>query len=135
MNSVPPRPPLPELRFENVPFWTGGEKGELLIARCRACRLWTHPPQPRCPSCLGDLAPEPVSGRATVHTYTINRHAWFPGQEVPYAIAIVELAEQTGLRLTTRLVGIAPEAVRIGLPVRVRFEQVDDVWLPLFEPA
>ncbi|MGH7806230.1 MAG: Zn-ribbon domain-containing OB-fold protein, partial [Candidatus Binatia bacterium] len=127
MNSAPPRPPLPELRFENVPFWTGGANGELLIARCRTCRRWTHPPLPRCRECLGELAPEAVSGRAVVHTYTINRHAWFPGQEVPYAIAIVELAEQTDLRLTTRLVGVAPETVRIGLPVRVRFEQVDDV--------
>jgi hypothetical protein len=25
--------------------------------------------------------------------------------------------------------------VRIGMPVRVLFEHVDDVWLPLFTPA
>jgi len=66
-------------------------------------------------------------------TFTVNHHAWFPGQQVPYVLAIVELEEQPGLRLTTRLVGLEPEEVRIGLPVRVRFEQVEDVWLPLFE--
>ena len=27
------------------------------------------------------------------------------------------------------------EDVRIGLPVQVVFEQHDDVWFPLFEPA
>lgn len=128
------RPPLPELHFENVPFWTGGSKGELLVARCRPCGLWIHPPLPRCPVCrVAEVAAEPVSGRGRVHTFTVNRHAWFPGQSVPYVLAIVELAEQPGLRVTTRLVGIGPEEAGIGLPVRVRFEQVEDVWLPLFE--
>jgi hypothetical protein len=32
----------------------------------------------------------------------------------------------------TRLVDVATDSVRIGMPVRVQFEQVDDVWLPLF---
>jgi uncharacterized protein len=129
------RSPLPELRFENVAFWTGGAKGELLIQRCRACGRWNHPPLPRCRACLSaEIAPEPVSGRARVVTYTINRHAWFPGQQVPYVLAIVELEEQPNLRVATRLVGLEPEAAKIGLAVRVRFEQVEDVWLPLFEP-
>ena len=127
------RPPLPELHFENIAFWTGGAKGQLLISRCRSCSRWIHPPQPRCTACRSaDLAPEPVSGCGRVLTYTVNRHPWFPGQQVPYVLAIVELPEQPNLRVTTRLVGISPEEVRIGLPVRVFFEQIEDVWLPLF---
>jgi hypothetical protein len=129
------RPPLPELRFENIPFWTGGAKGELLIQRCRACSRWVHPPLPRCPSCLASDVPcEPVSGRGRVLTFTVNHHAWFPGQAVPYVLAIVELEEAADLRVATRLVNVEPKEVRIGLAVRVRFEQVEDVWLPLFEP-
>lgn len=128
-----PRSPLPELQFENVPFWTGGARGQLLITRCKSCVRWIHPPLPRCPRCRGaEVAPEQVSGRARVHTFTVNRHPWFPGQQVPYVLAIVELIEQKGLRLTTRLVDVPPDAVRIGMPVRVQFEQVEDVWLPLF---
>jgi hypothetical protein len=46
----------------------------------------------------------------------------------------VELAEQRGLRLTTNIVNCQLDEVRIGMPVRVVFEQHDDVWLPLFEP-
>jgi len=127
------RPPLPELQFENVPFWTGGARGELLITRCKSCAHWIHPPLPRCPKCRSpEVAAEPVSGRARVHTFTVNRHPWFPGQQVPYVLAIVELVEQSGLRLTTRLVDIPPNAVRIGMPVRAQFEQAGDVWLPLF---
>jgi acetyl-CoA acetyltransferase len=76
-----------------------------------------------------------VSGRATLASYTINHQPWMPGLDVPYVIALVELVEQAGLRLTTNLVGCAPDAVRIGMPLRVTFRDVsDDVALPLFEP-
>jgi uncharacterized OB-fold protein len=126
---------LPQVTPQNEHFWTGGARGELRFLRCRACRHWIHPPAPICPACLGrDLAAEPVSGRAVVATFTVNHQPWIPGFDPPYVVAIVELPEQRGLRLTTNLVGCAPEAVRIGMPVRVVFEQHDDVWIPLFEP-
>jgi uncharacterized protein len=127
---------LPAVDDATRPFWTGGEHGELRILRCRACGTWLHPPGPVCPACLGtDLAPEAASGRAVVHTYTINHQPWFPGLEPPYVVAIVELPEQEGMRLTTNIVGCPPGDVRIGMPVRVTFEEYDGVWLPFFEPA
>ena len=79
--------------------------------------------------------PEATSGRATVHTFTINHQAWMPGPELPYVIAIVELPEQAGLRLTTNVVDVAPDAVFIGMPVEVLFEHHEDVWIPLFRPV
>jgi uncharacterized OB-fold protein len=128
--------PLPEARFETVPFWTGGERGELLIDRCDDCGLWLHPPKPVCRTCLSrSIRPVPVSGYGTVYSYTVNYQPWMPDLEVPYTLAIVELDEDQGLRLTTRLTDVEPGAVRIGLRVRVVFEQHEDVWLPLFTPA
>jgi hypothetical protein len=44
------------------------------------------------------------------------------------------LPEQKGLNLTTNVIGIPPESVHIGQAVRVVFEQVEDVYLPLFTP-
>jgi uncharacterized OB-fold protein len=89
-----------------------------------------------CPGCLGkDLAVEAVSGRATVLSYTLNHQPWVPAPDHPYAIAIVEIAEQPGLRLMTNIVNCPPEEVRIGMPVRVLFEVHEDVHVPLFEPA
>ena len=127
---------LPQLTAQNEHFWTGGAHGELRLLRCRACRHWIHPPAPICPSCLArEVAVEAASGRAHLATYTVNHQPWIPGFDPPYLIAIVELEEQAGLRLTTNLVGCAPDAVRIGMPVRVVFEQHDDVFIPLFEPA
>jgi len=58
-----------------------------------------------------------------------------PGLEVPYVIAIVELVEQRNLRLTTNIVGCPPDAVHIGMPVKVKFERAsDEISLPVFEP-
>jgi len=89
-----------------------------------------------CPRCLGkDVAPEATSGRARVLTFTVNHPPWIPGFPPPYVIAIVELPEQVGPRLTTNLVGVRPEDVRIDMEVRVVFEQHGDVYLPLFEPV
>jgi len=134
--SAPPFRVLPRVTPQNEHFWKGGASGELRILRCRSCGAWIHPPQPVCPACLGkDLAAEAVSGRATVATFTVNHQAWVPGQAEPYVIAIVELAEDPRVRLTTNLVNCPIDAVRIGLPVRVTFEARDDVWIPLFEPA
>ena len=127
---------LPRLTELNRPFWTGGADGRLRFLRCRPCGTWVHPPAPVCPACLSrDVAPEAVSGRATVLTFTLNHQPWVPAPDHPYAIAIVEIEEQPGLRLMTNLVNCPPEAVRIGMRVRVVFEQHEDVYIPLFEPA
>jgi uncharacterized OB-fold protein len=127
---------LPRLDDTNREFWTGGEHGELRFWRCQACGFWIHPWSPRCPQCLSkDLAVERVSGLATVHASTTNHQPWIPGLDPPYNIAIVELVEQQGLRLTTSITGCAPDEVAIGMQVRVTFEQYDDVWLPFFTPA
>jgi len=76
-----------------------------------------------------------VSGRARLHSFTVNHQAWFPGQEVPYVIGLVELVEQPGLRLMTNVIHCPRERLRIDMPLRVVFETVsDEVALPLFEP-
>jgi uncharacterized protein len=133
-----PRPfrVLPALLPENEHFWTGGRDGELCFLRCDACGWWLHPPSPRCPRCLGTaLTVTAASGDAVVHTFTVNWQPWFPNLDPPYVVAIVELPEQEGLRLTTNIVGCEPDGVSIGMPVRVVFEEYDGVWLPFFTPA
>ena len=128
--------PIPQVNDDNRAFWTGGRDGELQIVRCNDCGYYIHPPSPRCPRCLGDdVEPHAVSGRGVVYTYTVNRREWSPGLAVPYVIAIVQLDEQSDLRLMTNIVNCPAESVAIGMRVRVRFEPRDDVWIPLFEPV
>ncbi len=126
---------LPRLEQDNAFFWTSGADGHLRFLRCRHCSYYVHPPAPRCPECLSeDVAPEVVSGRATVVAHTVNVHQWIPGSEA-YVIGLVAIEEQESVRLTTNLVDVEPADIETGMPVEVVFEQHDDVFLPLFRPT
>jgi acetyl-CoA acetyltransferase/uncharacterized OB-fold protein len=128
--------PLPQLTPFNEWFWTSGADGRLRVQGCTDCQALVHPPVPICPACGSrSWSPTVVSGRATVVAFTVNAHQWLPGFEPPYAIANVALAEDPSVHLTTNVVGCDPEDVHVGQEVEVRFEQHEDVWLPLFEPT
>jgi acetyl-CoA acetyltransferase/uncharacterized OB-fold protein len=128
--------PLPELTSATEWFWTSGADGRLRVQGCTACATLVHPPVPICPACRSTAwEPTLVSGRGSVIGFTVNEHRWHPAFEPPYAIAVVALAEDPGVRLTTSIVGCAPDEVHVGQAVVVRFEQHEDVWLPLFEPT
>jgi len=125
---------IPPLDDDNREFWTGGVTGQLHMPFCAACGRWVFPPVLQCPDCLGVAAYAPLSGRGRVFTYTVDHYPFNPEVPVPYVIAIVELVEQDGLRFTTNIVNCPIEAVAIGMPVRVVFEQQGEVFVPLFEP-
>lgn len=127
---------LPALTPDTAPFWQGGARGVLNIHRCAACTRWFHPPAPICPRCGSfEVGAQPVSGRGKVLTFTVNHQPWTPELKDPYVVAIVELAEQADLRVLSNVVDCAVDRVAIDMPVQVRFEQHEDVWLPLFSPA
>ena len=84
----------PVLDDGNRFFWTSGEDGRLRFLRCGACGYWLHCAVPRCPQCGSqDVAPEAVSGRGEVFSYTVNHQSW-DGSDEPYAIVLVALPEQ-----------------------------------------
>ena len=123
---------LPEITIDTEFFWSAGADGVLKFLRCQDCGFYSHPPYPRCPECLSrSMLPEGVSGRGVVHSFTINCQQWVRGTD-PYAIVLVELEEQAGLRLTSNVVDVPIEEIEIGLQVQVEFLRVEDVWLPLF---
>jgi acetyl-CoA acetyltransferase/uncharacterized OB-fold protein len=129
--------PLPQLTPATGWFWTSGADGRLRIQRCDDCAQLVHPPVPICPACRSrSSTPAEMSGRGTVVAFTVNQHTWMPGFDLdpPYVIANVALDEDPTVHLTTNIVGCPPDEVRIGQAVEVRFEQHDDVWLPLFSP-
>jgi len=128
--------PIPEITPENTAFWTGGAAGELRIMACGDCDLRIHPPQLVCPRCGGrDVAPVVASGQGTIASFTINRQPWMPDLEVPYALAIVDLDDQPGVRMTGRVAAADPEALAIGQKVAVAFEARGDVHVPFFTLA
>lgn len=129
--------PLPLIDAESQPYWDATRDGRLLIKRCADCGKAHHYPRELCPHCHSErVSWEDASGRATVYTYTIARRPAGPAfkADCPYVLALVELAE--GPRMMTRLVDIAPEAVRIGMSVQLSFAQpAERIRLPCFGPA
>lgn len=131
----PPARKLPLLEPETAFFWTSGADGVLRIQRCGSCTAYQHPPLPRCAKCGSEhVAPEAVSGKGRVASYTVNHERWVPGLEVPFLYAVIELDEQAELYVFTNL--LTPvDSARIGQRVSVEFQQHDDVWLPMFRPV
>ncbi|MCU1365865.1 MAG: hypothetical protein JWN39_1504 [Ilumatobacteraceae bacterium] len=128
--------PLPKLLPWNEWFWTSGADGILRIQGCDECGTLVHPPAPVCPSCRSSShSPRATSGRGTVIGSTVNHQQWLPGFEPPYVIVNVALADDPSIHLTSNVLDVAPDDVHIGMEVEVRFEHIDDVWLPLFAPT
>lgn len=116
-------------------FWDGAKAHTLLVQRCADCGEVRHPPRPMCPHC-NSLAWDAIesSGRGSVFSFVMPRHPQYPWFEEDYIVALVELEE--GFRVVTNLVGTTPDAVTIGMPVQVVFEEFDGgLVLPLFTPV
>ena len=132
-------PPLPDPSPLTQFFWDGVAEHKLLILRCQSCGMFVHWPREICRFCLSrELAPEEVSGRGILATYTVPMQPYDPYylQKVPYVLAVVELEEQENLKLVTNIVDCEVDDVRITMPVEVTFREVaPGVTLPLFKPV
>jgi uncharacterized OB-fold protein len=116
-------------------FFEEARAGRLTGIRCGRCGELAIPPKGYCTACQQrDWQPVLLAGTGTVVSFTVIRVA--PrgrGGEVPYAIAVVKLAE--GVSLLGRVVDIPFEALRAGLPVRFRPLQIEGQTLVGFGPA
>jgi uncharacterized OB-fold protein len=132
-----PMKPSPVPTPETAPYWEGAARGELTLPRCTSCEQFFFYPRSTCPECgSGDTEWQRVSGLGTLHTYLIT-HVAAPGfaDDVPMAIAVVQLAE--GPRMMSNIVGIdnAPDTLILDMPLQVTFRQRNEFWLPVFEPV
>jgi uncharacterized OB-fold protein len=125
----------PVIGHDNKWWWDRINEGELPIQRCKGCGTLRHPPRPMCWRCQSlDWDHVAASGKGTVYSYVVVHRPPFPGYEYPLAVAVVELEE--GTRIVSNLAGIDPQEVKIGMPVKVSIENVDEeLKLPLFRPA
>jgi uncharacterized OB-fold protein/acyl dehydratase len=138
--SLPPGVPTPEaprpgiirpvISPDTAFFWAGTAAGELRLQRCEGCGTLRHPPGPRCPSCgnLTVVDPGPgyvvAAGTGEIYSYVVHHHPPVPGKKLPIVVALVRLPE--GVRMVGELLGVDPDEVRIGLPVRAEFVRIDD---------
>ena len=128
--------PLPELTPSTEWFWTSGADGRLRIQACRACATLVHPPVPICPACRStEWEPRVVSGRGSVIGFTVNQHPWHPAFEPPTTSPSWPWPRIRPSVSPPTSWAVTRADVHVGQDVVVRFEQHEDVWLPLFEPT
>ena len=122
MSSVSVKLPEPD-DLDYAFYKACADSGALTIQECRACGQRTHPARYYCPRCTSDQYHfKPVSGRATVHSYTVSHFsveaAW--RDRVPYVTLVAELAE--GPRVLARTDTIKPESISIGMPIKLELQ-------------
>lgn len=116
--------PLPHATEASQPFWDGLKAHRVRLQQCEDCGHWIFFPRAHCPACASRrLAWRDVSGVGTLYTYTVARVPTLPEftDEMPQLLAVVQLDE--GPHLNTTLVGVAPEAVKIGERLRPVFDE------------
>ena len=113
---IPPSP-IPDPSTQH--FWDAAKEGKLLIGRNTKTGDYHYPPRPICPfSDEGEVEFVPASGKGTIYSYTIMR------TKIPYALAYVELEE--GPRMMTNIIEAPFESIKIGLPVKLKFQETSD---------
>ncbi len=117
----------PHIDYDSKPYWEYLRKHNPHLQKCRQCRRFRFPPLPSCPHC-GTLGGEwtPISGRGTIYSWIVVHHPIDPrlAGEVPFVIALVNLEE--GARVSGRLIEVNRDDIRAGMPVKARYEDVNN---------
>jgi hypothetical protein len=122
---------------ETEAYWDGCRNHELLLQRCVACREFQFYPRIVCTSCSSDkLEWVKANGQGKILTFTVVRRPVSEAyaEDVPYVVALIKLDE--GPTMMSNVVQCDPEALKIGDPVQVLFEDWSkDISIPMFSPA
>jgi len=116
-------------------FWKAADEGRFVAQACGSCGALRHPPRAGCPDCLSfEKGEQPLSGRGRVISWVLPVHPPAVGFAEPPVVVIVEVEE--GLRFISNVEGVAPEAMRVGMPVEVCFAPTRGGHkVPVFRPA
>jgi uncharacterized protein len=135
-----PAKPVPVPDLDTGPFWEACRQHELRAQRCASCGRFRWPPQGFCPDCYSwEYAWTPLSGRGTVKSFSVVHHSAVPSfkENLPYVVAVIALdGTDDRVAITSNVVDCPWEAVTVGMPVEVVFNDVSaEATLPQFRPA
>jgi uncharacterized OB-fold protein len=123
----------------SAPYWQACARHELKLPRCSQCGRLSLPPDIVCPHCR---SAEPgwtwqaVSGRGKIRTWTVVRHSFLQGFDLPFVLADVELDDDPGVRMVGRLLDGPETDLALGDRVEVAFEDIaDGIAIPSFRRA
>jgi len=105
--------------------WRTYPQGYMLeAARCRKCGKAFFPPRLVCNKCQGrEFEPFNMKRTGKVVTHTVIRTPAdeFSG-EAPFAVGVIEMDD--GPRLTSQIVDVSFDEVKIGMPVKLEFRRL-----------
>lgn len=129
-DTKPSPPPGPEAAFRAFLA-----QGRFMLQRSASSGRYVFYPRVAVPGTgERDLEWVEASGLGTVYATTVTRQRPNPdGSRADYNIAIIELDE--GPRMMSRVEGVPPEAVTIGMRVRARIADLDGAPGLVFDPA
>jgi uncharacterized OB-fold protein len=136
--TTPYLKPLPQKQPENAPLWEGLARHEFRVPQCDDCGAWNWVPYPACRECLSEnLTWTRVSGEGTLFTYTIvHRGLGAFHEDVPYVVALVQMDVTGGKRgviVLGDIVGVPHEDLRIGMPLKMTFKDIEGEDVTLWE--
>lgn len=106
-------------------------EGRFMIQRSRSSGRFVFYPRVAEPRTgATDLEWVEASGDGTVYATSVMRQR---APAASYNVALIDLAE--GPRMMSRVEGIAPEAVRIGMRVKARVARDGDTPIVVFDPV
>lgn len=127
---------MSEPRFETAPlperdYQRHLEEGRFMLQRSRSSGRFVYYPRVAEPRTgATDLEWVEVSGLGTVHATSVMRQR---DPAANYNVALIDLAE--GVRMMSRVEGVPPEQVRIGMAVRARITREADGAIVVFDPV
>lgn len=108
------------------------QDGDWRIQKCDGCGAHVFQPRVMCPDCGSDrfewVRP---SGAGVVHSTTVVRRK--PERGGDYNVALIDLAE--GVRMMSRVEGVTPTDVAIGMAVTARLTEQEGQTVVVFDPA
>lgn len=126
--------PLPRANAQTQAYWDGAAEGVLRYQACTACGCVQLIPRSLCEKCQHTKLAWMTSQQAgTVLTFTTVHRAPLPvfKEMVPYVIAIVDMDE--GFRVMANALSTATSELSIGARVRIGFQTVHGMALPVVE--
>ncbi|MCO6392496.1 DNA-binding protein [Aliihoeflea aestuarii] len=115
----------------DVAFRRGLAEGKVVLPKCNACGRFHFFPRVVCPHCYAtSFTSHEISGRGEIHTTTVVRRA--PDRGGDYNVCIVELEER--VRMMSRVEGVAPPDVEIGMAVIAYVGEIDGTPAVLCRP-
>ena len=131
--------PLPVITDLTRPFWTAAKNGKLVLQKCQKCATFNFHPKPWCIECGSrELAWTDAKPMGTVYSFTVSRTVAMNYQgwekDLPVLLCLIDLDD--GARMYAQVTHCTPEEIRIGMRVKVYFEDISgEAGIPKFRPA